>query len=142
MEYYAAEKNNDIMKFAGKWRELENVILSEEQWIREIIIIILLNFDNNENLSTMEKKKRDARAWSSFQCFQCFRLASANTYSIYKLQKHKEEPVWQNQIQDCVITTDAKKLKYVCDQRSVSSGLVFMVLQRPEARSQTNDSWR
>ncbi|KAL6031339.1 hypothetical protein STEG23_011947, partial [Scotinomys teguina] len=30
MEYYAAEKNNDIMKFAGKWMELENVILSEE----------------------------------------------------------------------------------------------------------------
>ncbi|KAL6087733.1 hypothetical protein STEG23_010566, partial [Scotinomys teguina] len=29
MEYYAAEKNNDIMKFAGKWMELENVILSE-----------------------------------------------------------------------------------------------------------------
>ncbi|KAL6030791.1 hypothetical protein STEG23_018581 [Scotinomys teguina] len=29
MEYYAAEKNNDIMKIAGKWMELENVILSE-----------------------------------------------------------------------------------------------------------------
>ncbi|KAL6030475.1 hypothetical protein STEG23_031379 [Scotinomys teguina] len=29
MEYYAAEKNNDIMKFSGKWMELENVILSK-----------------------------------------------------------------------------------------------------------------
>ncbi|KAL6041755.1 hypothetical protein STEG23_034812 [Scotinomys teguina] len=29
MEYYAAEKNNGILKFAGKWMELENVILSE-----------------------------------------------------------------------------------------------------------------
>ncbi|KAL6036568.1 hypothetical protein STEG23_024664, partial [Scotinomys teguina] len=29
MEYYAAEQNNDIMKFAGKWMELENVILSK-----------------------------------------------------------------------------------------------------------------
>ncbi|KAL6053883.1 hypothetical protein STEG23_003710, partial [Scotinomys teguina] len=29
MEYYAAEKNNDIMKFAGKWMDLENIILSE-----------------------------------------------------------------------------------------------------------------
>ncbi|KAL6055785.1 hypothetical protein STEG23_028745 [Scotinomys teguina] len=29
MEYYAAEKNNDIMKSAGKWMELENVILSK-----------------------------------------------------------------------------------------------------------------
>ncbi|KAL6031288.1 hypothetical protein STEG23_033883 [Scotinomys teguina] len=31
MEYYTAEKNNDFMKFAGKWMELENVILSEWQ---------------------------------------------------------------------------------------------------------------
>ncbi|KAL6054897.1 hypothetical protein STEG23_020121, partial [Scotinomys teguina] len=29
MEYYSAEKNNDIMKFADKWKELENIILSE-----------------------------------------------------------------------------------------------------------------
>ncbi|KAL6030153.1 hypothetical protein STEG23_023684 [Scotinomys teguina] len=29
MEYYTAEKNNDIMKFAGKWMELEKVILSK-----------------------------------------------------------------------------------------------------------------
>ncbi|KAL6089809.1 hypothetical protein STEG23_025757 [Scotinomys teguina] len=29
MEYYTAEKNNDIMKFADKWMELENVILNE-----------------------------------------------------------------------------------------------------------------
>ena len=29
MEYYSAVKNNDIMKFAGKWMELENIILSE-----------------------------------------------------------------------------------------------------------------
>jgi hypothetical protein len=29
MEYYSAIKNNDFMKFAGKWMELENIILSE-----------------------------------------------------------------------------------------------------------------
>jgi hypothetical protein len=29
MEYYAAIKNEDIMKFAGKWIELENIILSK-----------------------------------------------------------------------------------------------------------------
>jgi hypothetical protein len=29
MEYYVAIKNNDFMKFAGKWMELENIILSE-----------------------------------------------------------------------------------------------------------------
>lgn len=30
MEYCSSIKTEDIMKFAGKWRELENVILSEE----------------------------------------------------------------------------------------------------------------
>ena len=29
MEYYSAIKNNKSMKFAGKWMELENIILSE-----------------------------------------------------------------------------------------------------------------
>ena len=29
MEYYTAEKNKDILNFAGKWMELENIILSE-----------------------------------------------------------------------------------------------------------------
>ena len=29
MEYYLALKNNEFMKFLGKWVELENIILSE-----------------------------------------------------------------------------------------------------------------
>jgi hypothetical protein len=29
IEYYSAIKNNDFIKFAGKWMELENTILSE-----------------------------------------------------------------------------------------------------------------
>jgi hypothetical protein len=29
MEYYSAIKNNDFRKLAGKWAELENIILSE-----------------------------------------------------------------------------------------------------------------
>jgi hypothetical protein len=29
MEYYLAIKNEDIRNFAGKWMELENLILSE-----------------------------------------------------------------------------------------------------------------
>jgi hypothetical protein len=29
MEYYSAIKTNDLMKFSGKWMELENIILSE-----------------------------------------------------------------------------------------------------------------
>jgi hypothetical protein len=29
MEYYSATKKNEILSFAGKWMELENIILSE-----------------------------------------------------------------------------------------------------------------
>ena len=29
MEYYSAIKNKDILSFAGKWMELENINLSE-----------------------------------------------------------------------------------------------------------------
>jgi hypothetical protein len=29
VEYYSAIKNKDIMNFAGKWMELENIILNE-----------------------------------------------------------------------------------------------------------------
>ena len=28
MEYYTVGKNNDVLKFVGKWMDLENVILS------------------------------------------------------------------------------------------------------------------
>jgi hypothetical protein len=29
MEYYSAIKNNEFMKFLGKWMELKNIILNE-----------------------------------------------------------------------------------------------------------------
>jgi hypothetical protein len=29
MEYYTAIKNNEFMKFLGKWMDLEDIILSE-----------------------------------------------------------------------------------------------------------------
>ena len=29
MEYYSVIKNNEFMKFSGKWMELENIFLSE-----------------------------------------------------------------------------------------------------------------
>ena len=35
MEYYTVEKNNDILNFAGKWMELENIILSEVTQIQK-----------------------------------------------------------------------------------------------------------
>jgi len=35
MEYYSAIRNNDFMKFTGKWIELENIILSEVTQLKE-----------------------------------------------------------------------------------------------------------
>jgi hypothetical protein len=29
MEFYSATKKNEILSFAGKWMELENIVLSE-----------------------------------------------------------------------------------------------------------------
>jgi hypothetical protein len=29
MEFYAATKKNEVLSFAGKWMELENIIVSE-----------------------------------------------------------------------------------------------------------------
>jgi hypothetical protein len=35
MEFYAAMKKNEILSFAGKWIELENVILSEVSQVQK-----------------------------------------------------------------------------------------------------------
>jgi hypothetical protein len=35
MEFYSATKKNEILSFAGKWMELENIILSEGNWQNE-----------------------------------------------------------------------------------------------------------
>jgi hypothetical protein len=36
MEFYSAIKNNEILSFAGKWMELENIILSEISQVQKI----------------------------------------------------------------------------------------------------------
>jgi hypothetical protein len=33
MEFYSAIKNNEFMKFLGKWMDLKDIILSEDGWI-------------------------------------------------------------------------------------------------------------
>jgi hypothetical protein len=35
MEFYSAIKKNEILSFAGKWMELENIILSEVSQIQK-----------------------------------------------------------------------------------------------------------
>jgi hypothetical protein len=42
MEYYSAIKNNGIMKFAGKWMELEKIIQSEETQAQKDIVCTTL----------------------------------------------------------------------------------------------------
>jgi hypothetical protein len=36
MEYYSAIKNNEFMKFLGKWMDLEDIILNEVTHSQEI----------------------------------------------------------------------------------------------------------
>ncbi|KAL6038103.1 hypothetical protein STEG23_001152 [Scotinomys teguina] len=56
MEYYAAEKNNDIMKFAGKWMELENVILRQGDFNKNKKIL-----KRNETATDMIQKKTQGK---------------------------------------------------------------------------------
>jgi hypothetical protein len=35
MEFYSAIKKNEILSFAGKWMELENIILSEVRQVQK-----------------------------------------------------------------------------------------------------------
>jgi hypothetical protein len=39
MVYYSAIKNEDILNFAGKWMELENIILSEVTQTQKYIMV-------------------------------------------------------------------------------------------------------
>jgi hypothetical protein len=36
MEFYPATKKNEILSFAGKWKELENIILSEVSQLQKV----------------------------------------------------------------------------------------------------------
>jgi hypothetical protein len=35
MEFYSAIKKNEILSFADKWMELENITLSEFSWLQK-----------------------------------------------------------------------------------------------------------
>jgi hypothetical protein len=35
MEFYSATKENEILSFAGKWTELENIILSDVSQVQK-----------------------------------------------------------------------------------------------------------
>jgi hypothetical protein len=44
MEFYSATKKNGILPFAGKWMELENIILSEVGRFRKPKVTYLLSY--------------------------------------------------------------------------------------------------
>jgi hypothetical protein len=35
MEFYSATKKNEILSFAGKWMEMENIVLSEVSQVQK-----------------------------------------------------------------------------------------------------------
>jgi hypothetical protein len=41
LEFYLTTKNSEILLFAGKWVELENIILSEVSQVQKVKICIL-----------------------------------------------------------------------------------------------------
>jgi hypothetical protein len=44
MEFYSATKKNDILLFAGKWVELENIMLSEANQVQKPKAISFLSY--------------------------------------------------------------------------------------------------
>jgi hypothetical protein len=45
VEFYSATKSNEILSFASKWMEVENIILSEASQVRRPKITFLLYVD-------------------------------------------------------------------------------------------------
>jgi hypothetical protein len=48
MEFYAAMKKNEMLSFAGKWMELENIILSEVSLAQKSTFKFKTSFINRE----------------------------------------------------------------------------------------------
>jgi hypothetical protein len=52
MEFYSAIKKNEILSFAGKWMELENIILSEVSQLLSYV-----EYRPNTNTSNVMKNR-------------------------------------------------------------------------------------
>jgi hypothetical protein len=69
MEFYSAMKKNEILSFAGKWTELENIILSEISQAQKTknrmfsLICALRSRTNAAMLLDLEHNKRGEHIW-------------------------------------------------------------------------------
>jgi hypothetical protein len=71
MEYYSAIKNNDFMKFTGKWMELENIILSKSVTKEHIWYVLINNWLLAQKLRIptmqltdhMNSRRRNNKVW-------------------------------------------------------------------------------
>jgi hypothetical protein len=52
MEFYSATTKNEILSFAGKWMELENIILSEVSQIQKVKGHMFLSYVNYRHNSS------------------------------------------------------------------------------------------
>jgi hypothetical protein len=59
MEFYSAIKKNEIFSFAGKWMELENIILSEVCQVQKVkTACFLSDVEYSPNTNTSNIKNR------------------------------------------------------------------------------------
>jgi hypothetical protein len=63
MEYYSTIKNKDIMNFAGKWMELENIILSE---VFNVCTDLYVDINHKYRISMLIRARcREGIGWES-----------------------------------------------------------------------------
>jgi hypothetical protein len=60
MEFYSARKKNEILSFADKWIELENIILSEVSQVQKAkstCFLSYMEYRPNKNTSNIMKNR-------------------------------------------------------------------------------------
>jgi hypothetical protein len=65
MEFYSAIMKNDILSFAGKWMELENIILSEVSQVQKAkgcMFFSHVEYRPNKNTSDIMKNSLSSRS--------------------------------------------------------------------------------
>jgi hypothetical protein len=58
MKFYSAKKKNEILSLAGKWIELENIILSEVSQLHKAKSHVFLSYFSHTNISNIIYTKK------------------------------------------------------------------------------------